>query len=125
MHSPLLRRLAVAAILLLAGTLLLLHFTMTGMQVSDDARIRVLLLTGCAALVGLIIAGFVAAGLSARIARIKGAAQQLLGGTGIDYSAGDDLAALERSLSGLGRNFARRSRICTTNPPGAKRSYPE
>ena len=105
MYSPLLRRLAVAAILLLAGTLLLLHFTMTGMHVPDDARVRVLLLTAGAGLVGLLVAGFVAAGLSARIASIKGAAQQLLGGAGLDYSAGDDLAALERSLSGLGKEL--------------------
>jgi two-component system phosphate regulon sensor histidine kinase PhoR len=115
MTSSLLRRLVIAALALLALTLLAVDYTLTtysqqrtGAPVDAAVRIQVLAIALGAAVVALGAALVVSRSLTSRVSRLKRSAEGLLsGGTEqrVSRGAGDDLGSLERSLSGVGREL--------------------
>jgi two-component system phosphate regulon sensor histidine kinase PhoR len=104
MTSSLFRRLALAALFLLLGTLGALDYVLSG----SPARAAVLGIVTGAALIAGAVALFIVHSLTLRVNRLKRAAEGLLGShseyaSRVDTS--DDLGALERSLTGLGEEI--------------------
>ena len=106
MNNSLMRRLLLAALAFAVGTLLVLNRELLA---ADPAlRARVLAIALVAALLAVLVALLVSRSLTSRVRSLKRVAENLLGpeaapGTLLD--PGDDLAALERSLTGVGRQL--------------------
>src|SRR5712691_11271313 len=110
MTSSLIRRLTLVALVLVAATLLALNYTLTsysehlqGVAVDRAVRMRVLEISLAAALLAALVAVLVSRSLTARVRRLKRAAEGLLGleaGQSAIYDSSDDLGSLERSLAG-------------------------
>ena len=113
MTHSLIRRLVLAAVVLVAATLLALNYAMTGYSaqagalVPEIVRMRVLEISLGAAALAAVSAILVSRSLTSRVSRLKRAAEGLLGAEarGAVTDSGDDLASLERSLSGVGREL--------------------
>src|SRR5258706_1275686 len=114
MTSPLFRRLAVVALVLVAFTLLAIDFAFTSYVreekpppdpgVAAATRRQIMLIALGAAVLGLGTAFGVTRSLSRRVSGIKRAVQSLPGGDAQDLAtapSGDDLGSLERSLIGV------------------------
>jgi len=114
MTHSLIRRLVAAAVVLIAATLLAIQYTMTryaaqvaGSPVADVVRMRVIELALGSAALACVVAILVSRSLTSRVSRLKRAAEGLLGAEarGAMEDSGDDLASLERSLSGVGQEL--------------------
>jgi two-component system phosphate regulon sensor histidine kinase PhoR len=115
MTSSLIRRLILAALALVAATLLALNYTLTtysehlqGVAVDQAVRMRALEISLAAALLATLVAVLVSRSLTSRVRRLKRAAEGLLGleaGQGAIYDSSDDLGSLERSLAGVGQEL--------------------
>ena len=114
MTHSLIRRLVLAAAILIAATLLAVNYALTGysaavagVPVASAVRIRVLVLCLGAAALACLVAILVSRSLTSRVSRLKRAAEGLLGGEvqGSPGDSSDDLASLERSLGGVGKEL--------------------
>ena len=114
MTHSLIRRLVLAAVALVAATLLALNYVMTGYSaqaagapVAEMVRMRVLEISLGAAALTVAVATLVSQSLTSRVSRLKRVAEGLLGAEarGAVTDSSDDLASLERSLSGVGREL--------------------
>jgi len=114
MTHSLIRRLVLAAVVLVVGTLLAVNYAMTayavqvaGTPVDGSVRIRVIEISLGAAALACLIAILVSRSLTSRVSRLKRAAEGLLGAgeQGAMADTGDDLASLERSLGGVGQEL--------------------
>ena len=115
MTSSLIRRLAVAAVALIALTLLALDYTLTtysqglaGVAVDRAVRVRAFEVALGGALLALVVAVVVSRALTARVRRLKRAAEGLLGAEAepaANRDSGDDLGSLEHSLGGVGQEL--------------------
>jgi two-component system phosphate regulon sensor histidine kinase PhoR len=114
MTHSLIRRLVLAAAVLIAVTLFAVNYVLTdysarvvGVPVDPAVRIRVLGLSLGAAALACLVAILVSRSLTLRVSRLKRAAEGLLGGEaqGPVLDSTDDLASLERSLSGVGQEL--------------------
>jgi methyl-accepting chemotaxis protein len=115
MTSSLIRRLVLAALALVALTLLAVYSTLTtysvqvaGAAVDPAVRTRVLEISLAAALLALVVGLLVSRSLTSRVRGLKRAAEGLLGAEaerGATWDSGDDLGSLERSLGGVGREL--------------------
>ncbi|HEV8146966.1 MAG TPA: ATP-binding protein [Bryobacteraceae bacterium] len=120
MTSPLLRRLAVAALVLLVMTLLAIDYSFTSFVRAQQppldraatiaARRQIILIALGGALLALGIAFGVSRSLSLRVSGLKRAVQRLPGSDAQDFApaaSGDDLGSLELSLSGVADELRR------------------
>jgi two-component system phosphate regulon sensor histidine kinase PhoR len=115
MTHSLIRRLILAAALLVAGTLVAVNYTMTGYAlqitgapIDPSVRARVLQIALGAAMLACVVAILVSRSLTSRVSRLKRAAEGLLGpgAQGSMSDSSDDLASLERSLGGVGQELS-------------------
>ncbi len=133
MIRSLFARLAVLAVLLLAGTLAAMYWALTsfaeqrlGAPVDPAVRLRVLQIALAAAALALGITVLVSQSLTRKIRRLKRVAEGLAGTAPESisrYDPNDDLGSLERSLTGGGRASALVI-ACALNPPAARRFCP-
>src|SRR5258708_754489 len=120
MASPLFRRLAVVALVLVVVTLIAIDFTFTSyvarQKLSLDpaaasaTRREIAAIALGAFVLGLAIAFGVSRSLSRRVAGLKGLVQSLPGGDAADRApapSGDDLGSLENSLAGVAMGLQR------------------
>src|ERR1700690_2811750 len=114
MTHSLIRRLVLAAVVLAASTLGAVDYTLTvysskltGAPVDPSVRLRVLAIALGAAALASLVAILVSRSLTMRVSRLKRAAEGLLGGEapGVALDSSDDLASLERSLGGVGKEL--------------------
>ncbi len=115
MTSSLIRRLVLAALALIALTLLALYYTLTtysqglvGTAVDPAVRLRVIEIALAGALLALLLAILVSRSLTTRVRRLKRAAEGLLGASAepsATWGSSDDLGSLERSLGGVGQEL--------------------
>ncbi len=114
MTHSLIRRLVLAAVVLAASTLGAVDYTLTiysskltGAPVDPSVRLRVLAIALGAAALASLVAILVSRSLTMRVSRLKRAAEGLLGGEapGAALDSSDDLASLERSLGGVGKEL--------------------
>ena len=102
------RRLLFVALALVALTLLLVNQTLTAGGVDAHIRVEVLSISLGAAVVALVIAFLVSRSLSLRVSRLKRLAEGLVGAASdqpLVSDSQDDLASLERSLTGVAREL--------------------
>ena len=112
MTHSFIRRLVLAAFVLVCLTLLAVNYALTaysatvaGAPADPAVRAWVLGISAAAAALACAVALFISRSLTARVSRLKRAAEGLLGGgeaRGATIDSGDDLASLERSLGGVG-----------------------
>jgi two-component system phosphate regulon sensor histidine kinase PhoR len=108
MTSSLFRRLLFAALALVAITLIALDRSLISYGVDAHARDQVLVISFSAAMLALAIAFFVSRSLGLRVRRLKRVAEGLAGeasGQPAAFDSQDDLASLERSLTGVAREL--------------------
>ncbi len=114
MNSPLFRRLLWAALILTIATLLAIDRVVTGyaqahgLPLSAGFRGEVLGIALGAALIAMVTALLVSNSLSRRVSRLKGVADSLLSYGSerpANYDPGDDLGALERSLTAVAKEL--------------------
>jgi two-component system phosphate regulon sensor histidine kinase PhoR len=102
------RRLLFVALALVALTLLLVDQTLTAGAVDAHIRVEVLAISLGAAVLALVIAFLVSRSLSLRVSRLKRLAEGLVGAASdqpLVSDSQDDLASLERSLTGVAREL--------------------
>src|SRR5579863_7201105 len=102
------RRLLFAALALVALTLLAVNQALTAGAVDTHVRVQVLVISGGAAVLALGIAFLVSRSLSLRVSRLKRLAEGLAGAASDQppvSDSQDDLASLERSLTGVARQL--------------------
>jgi two-component system phosphate regulon sensor histidine kinase PhoR len=102
------RRLLFVALALVALTLLLVNQTLTAGAVDAHIRVEVLAISLGAAVLALVIAFLVSRSLSLRVSRLKRLAEGLAGAASdqpLVSDSQDDLASLERSLTGVAREL--------------------
>lgn len=108
MTSSLFRRLFFAALALVAVTLIAVNQTLMAGAVDAHARVQVLGISLGAALLALAVAFLVTRSLSLRVSRLKRVAEGLAGAASdqpLVSDSQDDLASLERSLTGVAREL--------------------
>jgi len=106
--SSLFRRLFFAALVLVAVTLIAVNQTLMAGAVDAHARVQVLAISLGAALLALAVAFLVTRSLSLRVSRLKRVAEGLAGAASdqpLVSDSQDDLASLERSLTGVAREL--------------------
>jgi len=106
--SSLFRRLFFAALVLVAVTLIAVNQTLMAGAVDAHARVQVLAISLSAALLALAVAFLVTRSLSLRVSRLKRVAEGLAGAASdqpLVSDSQDDLASLERSLTGVAREL--------------------
>jgi two-component system, OmpR family, phosphate regulon sensor histidine kinase PhoR len=106
--SSLFRRLFFAALALVAVTLVAVNQTLTAAAVDPHTRVQVLALSFGAAVLALVVAFLVTRSLSLRVSRLKRVAEGLAGAASdqpLVSDSQDDLASLERSLTGVAREL--------------------
>jgi two-component system, OmpR family, phosphate regulon sensor histidine kinase PhoR len=106
--SSLFRRLFFTALALVAVTLLAVNQILTANAVDTHVRVEVLAISLGAAVLGLGVAFLVSRSLSMRVSRLKRLAEGLVGGASdqpLVSDSQDDLASLERSLTGVAREL--------------------
>src|SRR5579863_1803787 len=102
------RRLLFVALALLALTLLAVNQTLTASAVDTRIRVQVLAISLAAAVLALGIAFLISRSLSLRVSRLKRLAEGLSGAASdqpLVSDSQDDLASLERSLTGVAREL--------------------
>jgi two-component system, OmpR family, phosphate regulon sensor histidine kinase PhoR len=102
------RRLLFVALALVAVTLLAVNQTLTANAVDAHIRVEVLVISLGAAVLALVIAFLVSRSLSLRVSRLKRLAEGLVGAASdqpLVSDSQDDLASLERSLTGVAREL--------------------
>jgi two-component system phosphate regulon sensor histidine kinase PhoR len=102
------RRLLFVALALVALTLLLVNQTLAAGAVDAHIRVEVLAISLGAAVLALVIAFLVSRSLSLRVSRLKRLAESLVGAASdqpLVSDSQDDLASLERSLTGVAREL--------------------
>ena len=108
MTGSLFRRLFWAALALVAVTLVAVNQTLTAGAVDPRVRVRVLAISWGAAVLALAVAVLVTRSLSLRVSRLKRVAEGLAGAASdqpLVSDSQDDLASLERSLTGVAREL--------------------